>query len=140
MQSLIRYNTADDAFDNLLRGILIRPPRFDHSTDLQIKLDVSENETSYKVRADIPGVNKEDIQISIDGNLITVSAEVQRDKEIISGDKVLRSERFSGKMTRSFTLPKEVDESASEAKYNNGVLDLVLQKKVPVTSKRLTVN
>lgn len=140
MQNLIRYNPVDDAFDNLFRGILMRPVRFENGSELQIKLDLNESENAYKVRADIPGVSKDDIHISIDGNLVTISAEVKNEKEINNGDKVLRSERYYGKVSRSFTLAQDVDETTSEAKYNNGVLDLILQKKVPVKSKRLTVS
>ncbi|MET3105903.1 HSP20 family protein [Oxalobacteraceae bacterium GrIS 2.11] len=140
MQNLIRYNQVDDAFDNLFRGILMRPVRFENGTDLQIKLDVSENDKSYNVHAEIPGVNKDDIHITIDGNQVAISAEVKKEKEITEGDKVLRNERYYGKVSRVFTLAQDVDDQTSEAKYNNGVLELVLQKKASVKSKRLTVN
>jgi len=139
MQNLIHRNQVDDAFDHLFRGILMRPVRVENSSELKIKLDVKENEKSYTVHADIPGVNKEDIQITIDGNQVEISAEVKNANDVVNGDKVLRSERYYGKVSRSFTLAQEVDEATSEAKYNNGVLELVLQKKIPVKSKRLTV-
>jgi HSP20 family protein len=140
MQTLIRHNQVDDAFDNLLRGVLMRPVRLKNSSELQIKLDLSESEKSYTVHAEIPGVNKEDIHITIDGNQVAISAEVKNLNETVSGEKVLRSERFYGNVSRTFTLAQEVDEASSEAKYSNGVLELVLQKKAPVKSKRLTVN
>jgi len=140
MQTLIRHNQVDDAFDNLLRGVLMRPVRLKNSSELQIKLDLSESEKSYTVHAEIPGVNKEDIHITIDGNQVAISAEVKNVNDTAIGEKVLRSERFYGTVSRSFTLAQEVDEASSEAKYSNGILELILQKKVPVKSKRLTVN
>jgi HSP20 family protein len=140
MQTLIRHTPTDDAFDNLLRSILIRPIRSESRSELPIKLDVLESETSYRVRADLPGVNKEDIHISIDGNHVTISAELKSEKDSGNGEKALLSERHVGKVARSFTLANEVDESTSEAKYTNGVLELTLQKKVAIKSKRLIVS
>ncbi len=140
MQNLIRYNQVDDAFDNLFRGILMRPVRTESGAELQIRIDVKENEKSYTVHAEIPGVNKEDIQVAIDGNQVSISAEVKNEKVVNEGEKVLRSERFYGKVSRAFTLVQDVDEATSAATYNNGILELVLNKKVPVKSKRLTVN
>jgi HSP20 family protein len=140
MQNLIRYNPVDDAFDNLFRGILMRPVRADSGSELQIRIDVKENEKAYTVHAEIPGVNKEDIQVAIDGNQVSISAEVKNEKVVNDGEKVLRSERFYGKVSRSFSLAQDVDDATSEAKYNNGILELVLHKKVPVKSKRLTIN
>ena len=139
MQNLIHRNQVDDSFDHLLRGLLMRPVRVENRSELKIKLDVKEHEKSYTVHADIPGVNKEDIHITIDGNQVEISAEVKGSATVTTGEKVLRSERYVGQVSRSFTLAQEVDEASSEAKYINGVLELVLHKKVPVKSKRLTV-
>lgn len=140
MQGMIRYNPVDDAFDNLFRGILMRPVRLEGGNELQIRLDVKENDKSYTVHAEIPGVKKEDIQITIDGNQVAISAEVKNEKTVNDGEKVLRSERFYGKVSRTFALAQEVDEESSAARYENGVLELVLQKRSTAKSKRLTVN
>jgi len=140
MQTLLRHHRADDAFDNLFRGILMRPVRTDSGVDLQIRLDVSENDTAYTVQAEIPGVKKEDIHITIDGNQVAISAEVKNEKDIKEGEKLLRSERYYGNVSRLFTLAQEVDETTSEATYTDGVLKLVLQKKVAAKAKRITVN
>jgi len=140
MQHLIRHHRNDDPFDNLFRGILMRPVRTESGTDLQIRLDVSENETAYTVLAEIPGVKKEDIQITIDGNQVTISAEVKNEKEVREGEKLLRSERNYGNVARLFALAQEVDEDSSQATYTDGILKLVLQKKVAAKAKRITVN
>jgi len=140
MQTLLRHHRADDAFDNLFRGILMRPVRTDSGVDLQIRLDVSENDTAYTVQAEIPGVKKEDIHITIDGNQVAISAEVKNEKDVKEGEKLLRSERYYGNVSRLLTLAQEVDETTSEATYADGVLKLVLQKKVAAKAKRITVN
>ena len=140
MQNVIRYTPTDDTFDNLFRGILGVPVKLNPRADLQIRLDVKENDKSYTVHAEIPGVNKEDIHITIDGNQVEISAEVKKETQVAEGEKVLRSERFFGKVARVFTLAQDVDQDTSEARYNNGVLELVLQKKLSAKAKRLTVN
>ena len=140
MVNLIRYNPADDAFDDLFRGFLMRPVRMEGTPDMQIKLDIKEGEKAYTVHAEIPGVKKEDIHVTIDGNQVAISAEVKNEKEVKEGEKVLRSERYYGKVSRAFTVAQDVDEGASTAKYNDGLLELTLPKKAAAMSKRLTIN
>lgn len=139
MANISRYNPADDAFDDLFRGFFMRPVRFEGQPEVQIKMDVSEDEKAYTVHAEIPGVKKEDIHVTIDGNQVAISAEVRNEKEVKEGEKVLRSERYYGKVSRAFTLGQDVDEAAAQAKYNNGVLELRLPKKVTVKAKRLSI-
>ena len=117
----------------------MRPVRFDGGQDVQIKLDVSEDSKAYTVHAEIPGVNKEDINVTIDGSQVSISAEVKNAKDVKEGEKVIRSERFYGKASRSFTLAQDVDEKAADAKYNDGVLTLLLPKLTSSRSKNLTV-
>jgi HSP20 family protein len=140
MVNLLRYNPADDAFDDLFRGFLMRPVRMDGGNDIQIKLDVKENDKSYIVHAEIPGVKKEDIHVTIEGNQVAIGAEVKNEKDLKESGKVLRSERFFGKVSRAFTLAQDVDDDTSTAKYNDGVLDLTLPKKATALSKKLTIN
>jgi len=140
MANLTHYNPVEDAFDDLFRGVFMRPVLMDGQKDVQIKMEVKENDKDYTVHAEIPGVKKDDIHVTIDGNQIAISAEVKNEKEIKEGEKVLRSERYYGKVSRSFALEQDVDESASNASYNNGVLELVLPKKATTASKRLTIN
>jgi HSP20 family protein len=103
-------------------------------------MDVREDDKSYTVHAEIPGVKKEDIHVTIVGNQVSISAETRQEKEVKEGEKVLRSERYYGKVSRSFSVASDIDESASQAKYNDGVLELVLPKKAATASRRLTIN
>ena len=106
---------------------------------MQIKMDVKEDNNAYTVHADIPGVKKEDIQVSIEGNQVSISAETRAEKEEKKGEKVLRSERYFGKVARSFTLAHEVDEAKAQAKYSDGVLELTLPKKAAGSAKKLAI-
>jgi len=139
MANILRYSPADDAFDDLFRGFFMRPVRFEGQPEVQIKMDVNEDDKAYNVHAEIPGVRKEDIHVAIDGNQVSISAEVKNEKEVKEGEKVLRSERYYGKVSRAFTLGQDVDEAAAQAKYNNGVLELTLPKKKAMASKKLTI-
>lgn len=139
MANILRYNPADDAFDDLFRGFFMRPVRFEGQPDVQIKLDVHEDDKAYAVHADIPGVSKEDIHVTIDGNQVSISAEVKKEKEVKEGEKVLRSERYFGKVSRAFTLAQDVDEATADAKYKDGVLELRLPKRATNQSKKLTI-
>jgi HSP20 family protein len=140
MASLQIYDPfAEAGFDDLFRGFF-RPVRAtDRSAPVAIKVDVTESDKAYVVHAEMPGVSKDDIQVAIEGNQVTLSAEVKRNREQKDGERVLRTERYSGAVYRSFTLPVELDEAASEAKYDNGVLELKLAKKPAATGRKLTV-
>lgn len=105
----------------------------------QFRVDVTEDGTSYTMRAELPGVKKDDINITIDGDQVAVSAEVKKEKDVKDGERVLRSERYYGKVYRAFTLGQPVDEAATNAKYDNGVLELTLPKKAATSAKRITV-
>lgn len=142
MANLTHYDPFDltfEPFDNLFKGF-IQPVRFDNQPQqLHIKMDVKESDKAYTVHAEIPGVKKEDIHVSIDGKQVSISCEVKKEKEEKEGEKVLRSERYHGKLYRSFTLSHDVDEANTTAKYTDGVLDLTLPKKKGDTAKKITV-
>ncbi len=130
---------ADAGFDELFRGFF-RPVRAGTQPHaIAIKVDVKAAKQGYVVLADIPGVKKEDIQVTIEGNQVTLAAEVKRETEQKEGDRVLRTERHYGHLYRSFTLPVELDEEASSAKYENGVLELTLARKQAVAGRKLTI-
>ncbi len=139
MANILRYNPADDAFDDLFRGFFMRPVRFEGQQEVQVKLDVNEDDKAYTVHAEIPGVKKEDIHVTIDGSQVAISAEIKNEKEVKEGEKVLRSERYYGKVSRAFTLAQDVDEATAQAKYENGVLELRLPKRVTAKTKKLTI-
>jgi len=104
-----------------------------------VKVDVAENNGAYTVTAELPGVKKDDIQVTIDGAEVTLTAEVKREKEVTQDERVLHTERVFGKVTRSFTLPQEVDEAKAEAKFRDGVLELTLPKKAAAARKQVTI-
>lgn len=85
-------------------------------------------------------MSKDELNITIDGNQVSISAEVKNEKTVNEGEKLLRSERYYGKVARVFSLAQDVDEETSQARYENGVLELVLNKKAPLKSKRLAIN
>ena len=142
MLNITRFNPLDDAFDNLFRGIPMWIPSAERraAQPAQFRMDVTENDKEYQVLAEMPGVKKEEISITINGNEIAVSAEVKQEKVVKNGDAVLRAERFYGTIQRAFSLGQEVDEALAKAKYNDGVLELTLPKKAAAAAKRLAVH
>lgn len=130
---------VDNVFDDLLKGFFVRPVGMPEQPDMQLKMDVKEDEKAYTVHAEIPGVKKEDIHVSIDGNLVSISAEVKNAKETKDGEKVLRSERYYGKVSRSFKLAQDIDDNAANAKYTDSVLELTLPKRQNSANRRLTI-
>jgi len=107
---------------------------------LKMRIDVSENEKAFNVKADIPGVKKEDISIKVDGNTVSIEAEAKSEKETKgNGDKILRSERYYGSISRTFSLGQDVDDTKVQAKYADGVLMLELPKKAPASSSKIVV-
>ena len=106
----------------------------------QIKINVSEGASNYTVTAEIPGVKKEDIHVLVEDDVVTLRADIKQEDQSANTEKVLRSERYFGTVSRSFRMAENIDESQSKAKYENGVLTLTLPKKAAVdTSKRLTI-
>ena len=134
-----RFGLFDQPFDNLVRRFFRSIPVRDE-TAMTISVDVNESDKAYTVKAEIPGVSKDDISVAIDGNQVSISAEVKKEKEEKEGEKVLHSERYYGSVYRSFTLPMDVDQSKSEAKYANGVLELTLPKKAGAAAKQLEIH
>ena len=139
MVNVLRREALDDQFDNLVRNIFRPVVVTTRDVVAPIRMDVSEKENAYIVHADMPGLKKEDIKIEIDGNEVSISAETKNEKDLKDGDRVLRSERYYGKVSRSFSLAQEVDEAAASAKYENGVLELALPKKAVVKAKLVSV-
>lgn len=139
MANVTRFNTLDNALDDLMRGFFVRPMNYEPAARAQLRVDVTENESGYVVRAEIPGVKKEDINVAIDGNEVEISAEVKNEKQVKDGERELRSERYYGKVYRAFALGHEINESATEAKYADGILELKLAKKAAPAAKRIAI-
>lgn len=141
MSNLTRYDPFNDLVDDLFKGFLVRPMYAEaREAAPRMRVEVAEKNGAYLVSAELPGVRKEDIQITIDGAQVTLATEVKREKEVAQDERVLHSERLYGKVTRSFTLPQELDEAKAEAKFNDGVLELVLPKKQAAQRKQVTVH
>ena len=142
MNSLVtRGSLFDDFFKDFAPGFYVRPLHGDGlPTPSQIKIDVKEDDAAYTVNAEGPDVPKEVIHISIDGNVVSLRAEVRQHDEKKEGEKVLRSERYFGSVARSFQLPVDVDAAQCKAKYDNGVLTLTLAKKQGNKTQRLTID
>jgi len=141
MANVTRFDPFNELVDDLFRGFLVRPVAYEGRGDAlaRMKVDVAEKNGAYKVVAELPGVKKEDIQVSIDGPQVTLAAEVKQEKEASQDERVLHAERVFGKLTRSFTLPQEVDEAKAEAKFRDGVLELTLPKKAAAQRKQITI-
>jgi HSP20 family protein len=111
--------------DNFPSFRLLPEPRMDAGN---IAVDIKENDANYTVKADFPGINKDDIDISVDNNVLTISAEHKDEAEEKEGERVIRQERRYGKYSRSFNLGKNIDEGKIKAEFDNGVLTLVIPK------------
>src|SRR3954452_4071636 len=129
MASIQRFDPFNELVDDLFKGFLVRPLAYDGRGEgaailPRAKVDVAEKNGAYKVSAELPGVKKEDIHVSIDGAQVTLEAEVKQEKEASQDERVLHTERTYGKVTRSFTLPQDIDDAKVEAKFRDGILEL----------------
>jgi HSP20 family protein len=137
-----RMDPLGELVDDLFKGFFVRPVAYEGRAGEalpRMKVDVAESNGAYTVTAELPGVKKEDIQVSIDGPQVTLAAEVKREKEASQDERVLHTERVYGKVSRSFTLPQEVDEAKAEAKFRDGVLELKLPKKAAAQRKQISI-
>ena len=140
MANITRFNPFEDLLADIGKGFFVRPFPVPGVGELQMKIDVKEDDKSYTVKADIPGVKKEDIHVDVAGDQVTVRAEAKQEKDEKQGGKIIHSERSYGMVSRSFTLPADVDEKGAKAEYKDGVLNLVLPKKANGSAKRIEVS
>jgi len=133
---LARFDPLTDVGD-WFNGFALRPVTGDFDIEPKIKVEVSEENKSYQVKAEIPGVKKEDIHVTVNSRQVSIRSEVKNEKEEKEGEKVIRSEHYYGKVSRSFSLDQEVDENGAQAKYTDGVLKLTLPKNRALSPKRL---
>ncbi len=140
MNSLItRGGLFDDFFKDVAPGFFVKPLHGDPLPQ-SIKVDVKESPEAYTVQAEIPGVSKEDIHVTVDSNVVTLRAEVKQQDAQTANERLLRSERYYGSVARSFQLPVDIDNANAKARYDNGVLTLTLPKKTAVSSQRLSID
>lgn len=138
MNRLVTRNSLFDDFFREVPGFFVRPLHGDPLPET-IRLDIKEAGNSFVVSAEVPGVSKENIHVDIDGNEVSIRAEVKQEDAQTEDERVLRSERFFGSVARSISLPAEIDESASKARYEHGVLTLTLPKKIRTGQARITI-
>ncbi len=141
-----RPGTMEDQFGRMVENMfqdflapLAQGMRWGEDGMAAPRLDVSEHDAAFEVQAELPGVKKEDVKVSIDGQRVTIEGECRQANEQRQAGQVVYSERATRRYARSFTLPSEVDESQAEAKLENGVLTLVLPKKPGGAARQLTI-
>jgi HSP20 family protein len=131
------------SFDRLFDDFFDRPYGSPAASEAALRspaLDVAETERGYSVTVDLPGVAKDDVKITIDGRRVGLSAQTQREETRKDGERMIYRERSSASFARTFTLPEEIDQEASSARLDNGVLTLILAKKRATAAKSLTIN
>jgi HSP20 family protein len=141
MSNITRYDPFNDLVDDFFKGFLVRPVAYEGGrSDVlpRVRVDVAEKNGAYVVKGELPGVRKEDIHVSVDGAQVTLEAEVKQEKSTDT-ERVLHTERVYGKVSRSFTLPQEIDESKVQAKFQDGVLELTLPKKAAAARKPILI-
>jgi HSP20 family protein len=139
MNGLIpRGSLFDDFFKDVAPAFYVRPLHGDPLPS-NIKVAIKETPEAYCVLADMPGVSKDDIQVTVEGNVVNVRAEIKQEDVQQQDEKVLRSERYYGAVSRSFQLPVDIDDTSAKAKVENGVLTLTLPKKRSSMSQRLNI-
>ena len=103
-------------------------------------MDVVETDTAYLVQLDVPGATKDQFQVTVEGRRVSIETAAPTAAEAKDGERVLYRERSASAYARTVALPAEVDQAASQAKFENGVLTLTLVKKVPTGAQRINVN
>lgn len=136
--NLTRFDPFQDVFGNLLPSTF--RPLLERMTEPQIPVSIVETDTAYLLTAEVPGVRKEDIDVNIYENQVTINVEMKEEKEAGVEGKTLCNERWTGKVSRSMRLPQEIDEKDAQAKCADGVLHLTLPKKASSMAKHLTVH
>lgn len=140
MANVTRYDPFGDLLDDFFRGFVVRPVALEAGEPVRrMKIDVTEQNGEYKVLAELPGAKKENIQVNIDGDQVSITAETRSEHHSKEGERVLHSERYFGEISRAFRLGQEIDESRAGAKFNDGVLELTLPKKASSAAKSLAI-
>jgi HSP20 family protein len=145
--TLARWNPINDvvslreAMDRLFEDSFIRPTTWTGlaAGQLGVPVDLWETKDAYHLRADLPGLGPEDIEINATSDMITINGETKTKTEV-SDEGWIRQERRSGKFTRSFALPVQIDPNKVEASFKHGVLEMTLPKAENVKPRTIKVN
>lgn len=136
MSRLIRYSPLDRVFERAFGpGILFNSES--SAVDGSIKLDVSETAEAFVVKADLPGIAKDKIEVNVEDRNVTIGAEFG--SEVDANGKSLWQERSFGKLSRAIRLPESVDANATQATHVDGVLRLTLPKIAKANAKQITI-
>ncbi|ANJ66938.1 hypothetical protein A9404_05700 [Halothiobacillus diazotrophicus] len=138
-KGLTRVEPLPRDMDDLFQGFFMKPFSWPQMSRHPFPIDVTENDGAYTVWAEIPGFRKEDIQVSVHGDQVVISAEAKQEKAEKEGDLVVLRECSYGRQYRSFTLPQTVDDTKTTARYEDGILKLTLPKKADGALKKITV-
>ncbi len=128
------------SFEEMFRSLAARPQWRDLEAAPDMRIDVSEDDKAFHIKAEIPGVDKSDIELSVDGNQVSISAEVKRETRSKKDEAEIHTERYYGKVYRFFTLPSEFDSSKAEAHCDSGVLSLDLPKRPNGSARKIAVS
>ena len=124
-----------EAKDRLFEDSFIRP----NGQQLAVPVDLWETKDAYHLQADLPGLSPDDIEINVTPDTVTISGETKPGTDV-TNEGWLRQERLFGKFKRSFTVPTQIDPSKVEAKFTNGVLELVLPKAENQKPRTIKIN
>lgn len=141
--ALTRRDPFGMLFDDFFNDAWMRRGWFDRMPDMpavvRARMDVVDTGTAFEIKLDLPGVKKDDIHVSVEGDHVAVEAETKSEREVKDGDKLLHTERTAASYARNFMLPAEVTDAGAEAVYQDGVLTLTLPKRSPTPGTRLMV-
>ncbi len=127
-----------DELDRFFDSLFGRFPRERGETFWAPPIDIEETDEAIVIRAELPGMNKEDIKVNLSGDTLTISGERKQEAEK-KGRTYYRIERAYGKFQRTITLPAEVEGEKAKASYKAGVLELVLPKSEKAKAKEITI-
>lgn len=137
--TLFNRNFLRDFFNDHSSPSFFIHPFHRNALKEDFKVDIKESKETYQIYAELPGIKKEDLHVTVDSGVLTISAETKQQNQETKDGKVIHSERYYGSVSRSFQLPTAIDQTTSEAKYENGMLQLVLHKKTSITSNRIEI-
>ena len=144
MNTLIRYAnpavTLSNLFDELINDSFFSCTDRDVSLTTWPRVDIVEEEKAYKLHADLPGLDKKDINITLENGVLTIKGEKKEEKRESKTDRYYHYERRYGAFQRSFSLPDHVDNKHVDANYKNGVLEITLKKSEKAQPKAIEVN
>ena len=127
-------------FDDLMDGWFRSPAVLRREETAKMPaIDVSENEGAYLVKAELPGVARENLDITINDGVLAINAERKEEKKDEKEGRVIRQERYYGKFVRSLRLGSDIDASAIQARYEDGVLILSLPTTADAPPRKLDV-